>query len=194
MKDFFETVIDRAQRVQIDVPIRQLQALVFCLLPFCAYAAVSDFNAQFSGYTAGTLFSLGLLIFCGTLSGTLHRLKNEYRVNDTVRHPLLFVSSDIVGGALAGVMMVLVGFGNNFPAWLVAVATGASAFAGSMLIEQGWQSLAKRYLPNNPDTKLGELVKRATGADAPVPSDERMGPVTRRGTAPGGDGNIGKYD
>ena len=91
-------------------------------------------------------------------------------------------------------MMVLIGFGNNFPSWMVAVTTGASAFAGSMLIEQGWQSLAKRYLPNNPDTKLGELVKKATGEDAPTPADERTGPVSRRGMTGNGDGNIGKYD
>ena len=186
------TLIAWSQTVQITVPIAKLQAFVFCLMPFVAYATVADFNEQFHSYTPATLFSLGALIFCGTLSGMLHRLKNEYKVNDTVRHPLLFVSSDLVGGTLAGVLMVLIGFGNNFPSWLVAVTTGASAFAGSMLIEQGWQSLAKRYLPDNPDTKLGELVKKATGA--PVPSDEQAGPISKRGIAPGGDGNAGKYD
>ncbi len=186
-----------AQSVKISISIPKLQAVTVAFLPFCAYATVADFNKQFDGYTAGTLFSLGSLIFCGTLSGMLHRLKNEYKVNDVVRHPLLFVSSDLVGGTLAGVMMVLIGFGNNFPSWLVAVCTGAAAFAGSMLIEQGWQSLAKRYLPNNPDTALGELVKKATGKDipeAPTPADDKMGPITRRGLAPGNDGNAGKYD
>ena len=185
-------VIARANTVKINVPIAKLQAFVVCMLPFVAYATVTDFNDQFKGYNAATLFSLGSLIFCGTLSGMLHRLKNEYKVNDTVRHPLLFVSSDLVGGTLAGVLMVLVGFGNNFAPWLVAVMTGGGAFAGSMLIEQGWQSLAKRYLPDNPNTKLGELVAKATGA--PVPSDEQAGPISKRGTAPGGDGNAGKYD
>ena len=191
----FARVIARANTVKISVPIAKLQAFVLCMLPFAAYAAVADFNDQFKGYNAATLFSLGSLIFCGTLSGMLHRLKNEYRVNDTVRHPLLFVSSDLVGGTLAGVMMVLVGFGNNLAPWFVAVTTGAAAFAGSMLIEQGWQSLAKRYLPDNPDTKLGELVVKATGVgEAPKPASEQLGPVTKRGIAPGGDGNIGKYD
>ena len=162
MRAIMQRLIEWSQSIKINVPIARLQAFVFCMMPFLAYATVSDFNDQFKGYTAATLFSLGSLIFCGTLSGMLHRLKNEYKVNDTVRHPLLFVSSDLVGGTLAGVMMVLIGFGNNFAPWLVAVTTGASAFAGSMLIEQGWQSLAKRYLPNNPDTKLGEIVEKAT--------------------------------
>ena len=184
-----------AHTIKINVPIAKLQAFVFCMLPFVAYATVADFNEQFHSYTAATLFSLGSLIFCGTLSGMLHRLKNEYKVNDTVRHPLLFVSSDLVGGTLAGVLMVLIGFGNNFPSWLVAVTTGASAFAGSMLIEQGWQSLAKRYLPDNPDTKLGELVKKATGTDEPYErNDERTGPLSRRGMQGKGEGNDSKYD
>ena len=189
-------LVRHAQRAKISVPIWKLQALALCFLPFGAYATVADFNDQFSGYTAATLFSLGSLIFGGTLSGMLHRLKNEYKVNGTVRHPLLFVSSDLVGGALAGVLMVLIGFGNNFPSWLVAVMTGASAFAGSMVIEQGWQYLAKKYLPNNPSTKLGELVANLTNEPevAPTPASERLGPITKRGIAPGGDGNTGKYD
>ena len=191
------SILRKAQGRRIRIPIPQIQALVFAYFPFVVWATVADFNDQFNGYTASTLFSLGSLIFCGTLSGMLHRLKNEYKVNGTVRHPLLFVSSDLVGGILAGGMMVLIGFGNNFPSWLVATMTGAAAFAGSMLIEQGWQSLAKRYLPNNPDTQLGQLVAKATGADAvaaPIPSDQRLGPITQRGTLPGGSGNAGKYD
>ena len=164
-------VIAAAQRFKVAIPIKQLQACALAVFPFAAYATVADFNNQFAGYTGATLFSLGSLIFCGTLSGMLHRLKNEYRVNGTVRHPLLFVSSDLVGGALAGVLMALIGFGNNFPAWLVAALVAVSAFAGSMLIEQGWQSLAKRYLPNNPDTKLGQLVAKATG-EAPAIIEE----------------------
>ena len=77
-------LIVSAHAIKINVPIAKLQALVFCMLPFAAYASVADFNDQFSGYNAATLFSLGSLIFCGTLSGMLHRLKNEYRVAGTV--------------------------------------------------------------------------------------------------------------
>lgn len=152
----------RYKKTTIKIPVLQLQVFVLVLLPFCAFATVADFNDQFKDFTAGTVIALAGLILCGTVSGMLHRLKNEYKVNGTVRHPLLFVSSDIVGGALAGWLMVLVGFGNGFPSWLVAATTGLAAFAGSMLIEQGWQSLANRYLPENPESPIAKVVEKVT--------------------------------
>ena len=182
----FAQWLRQCQRVTIKVSIPQLRAFTIGMLPLCAFATVSDFNEQFKDYTAATMLSLGSLILCGTIAGMLHRLKNEYKVNGTVRHPLLFVSSDLVGGGLAGGLMVLIAFGNNFPSWLVAAATGGSAFAGSMLIEQGWQSLAKRYLPNNPDTPLGQLVEKVKGDTEPptTPPPHSLGPR----------GNEGKFD
>lgn len=152
----------------ITVPIRRLRVFVFALLPVCAYATVADYNDQFKDYTFATMASLGGLILGGAIAGMLHRLTREYgrdNGNATVRHPLLFVLSDLVGGGLAGVLMTLVAFGNNFPSWLVSLTVAGSAFAGSMLIEQAWQSLAKRYLPNNPDTALGRLVEKVKGDD-----------------------------
>ena len=97
-------------RRRVSITLSQWRACTVALLPFCAYAAVGDFNDQFKGFTPAVLFSVGSLIAWGTVTGMLFRLKNEYMTNGTVRHPIIFVSSDLVGGAFAGVLVAIAAF------------------------------------------------------------------------------------
>ena len=162
-------LLTRADRCRVNIRVSTWYAYMALLLPFCAYAAVSDFNDQFKGYTVPVLLSLGSLILCGTVTGMLYRLKNEYMINGVVRHPVIFVASDLGGGIFAGVLVAIATVGNNFPSWGVASLTGVASFGGSLVIEYGWQVLAKRYLPGNPDTKLGHIVASVKG---PTRTDE----------------------
>lgn len=174
---------------------RECRAFLFICYPSSVFAANNALGTQFNGYTPATIGILVLLICIGGMTGMLHRLKSEYENKGELEHPKLFIVSNLFGAVVAGVLALLVGEGGAWPGWLLAIAILISSFAGTLLIERAWQSFAARYLPTDgPDTKLGAFVKRMSGKASPLPADEQMGPITRRGVVPSGDGNSGKYD
>ena len=176
----------------ICIDVRALGAAWIVLLPLTVLAAPNEISEQFRKHSVETYLWYGGLVALGSLGGMLFRLKNAYMTDGKVAYPLLFISSDLIGGFLAGVACGFAAYGNNFPDWGI-IGTGIlSSFGGSFLLDKAWKAISDKILKVAPDTKLGELVKKATGV--PVPSDERAGPISKRGMAPTGEGNAGKYD
>lgn len=169
---------------------RECRMFLLLVYPGSVMAANNALGTQFQGYTPATVGILALLIGVGGMTGMLHRLKNEYEVRGELKHPKLFVISNLFGALVAGILALLMGEGATWPGWAMAIAILISSFAGTLLVERAWMSVAAKYLPLTAEDAAPDMRTPAVPIAPVVPvaviaTKPRLGPLI---------GNEGKFD
>lgn len=93
---------------------------------------------------------VSFLIFLGGFTGLLRRLKKEYDDEDELRHPKLFISSNVFGAVSGGVIAFLAGFSLSMNTGLLGIFIIAGSYAGVVMVERTFDSLMAKVFPAPP--------------------------------------------
>lgn len=121
-------------------------AMIFCfaLASSIVMAANNSLGDQFDGYSAATIRSIIGCMTVGGLSGMLQRLKTELYTYGEIKHPKIFVTTNIAGTFVAGLLAVLAGDGIGMPGWMFGLTIVTASFAGVVAADFAWQEVTKR--------------------------------------------------
>jgi hypothetical protein len=150
----------------VNIRARELYVLSLLLLPPLALGAYVELGQQFRLYSAETYFVYAAMVFVGSAGGMLFRLKNAYMATGAVKYPLLFISSDMVGGWGAGLACGAAAFEYGLSAgWIIGVGI-VSSFGGSLLLDKAWQLISDKILRIAPHTKMGKMIAEVKGQES----------------------------
>ena len=126
---------------------RSVRAFLLIMYPSVVLAAQGSLGDQLHSYSLSTIGLVGLLITAGGMTGLLHRLKQAYEDTGELKHPKLFVASNLVGAFTAGIVGLFLGEWLNFPGTLHSVFIIITAYVGTLFLEKLFDWFVDKYFP-----------------------------------------------
>lgn len=143
------------------ITYRSFRALLFTVAyPAIALAATQEaFGEEFKNYSVYSISIIAFLIFLGGFTGLLRRLKRAYDDEDELRHPKIFVASNVFGAIAGGVIVVFAGLALNLGTGVQGLSIIAGSYAGVVLVEETFDwMMAKAF--KQPTRKYKRLNRR----------------------------------
>ena len=108
------------------------------------------FGEEFKSYSLYSFAVIGFCIFLGGFTGLLRRLKKEYDDNDELRHPKLFIFSNVFGAIAGGVIVVFAGLLMKLGTGAQGLSIIAGSYAGVVLVEQTFDWMMAKVFRTTP--------------------------------------------
>jgi hypothetical protein len=119
--------------------------------PAAVLAATQEaFGDEFRSYSLYSFAVIGFCIFLGGFTGLLRRLKKEYDDNDELRHPKLFICSNVFGAIAGGVIVVFAGMLMKLGTGAQGLSIIAGSYAGVVLVEQTFDWMMTKIFRDAP--------------------------------------------
>jgi hypothetical protein len=120
---------------------------IWTMWPLTAWAASITFGERMAAIPLLAILMTAMLSTLSGVTALLHKMKQEYEKSGEIQRLWLFISSNLLGSNVAGLLCFFAAESYNVTDTMEAAAIVLAAFGGTWLIERALLVVANRYIP-----------------------------------------------